>query len=106
MIIRKYTYLKLFIFAFICLLKHTCWSQQEPMYTQNNFDRLVFNPAYAGSSGWIVNTFKQGSLGIDNVSTVLFPVLVLSIIQVSPVIIGIGCFKGKIMSLIGDGGAV
>ncbi len=59
MIIRKYTYLKLFIFAFICLLKHTCWSQQEPMYTQNNFDRLVFNPAYAGSSGWIVNSFKH-----------------------------------------------
>ena len=36
-------------------------SQQEPMYTQNNFDRLVFNPAYAGSSGWIVTSLKHRS---------------------------------------------
>lgn len=36
-------------------------SQQEPMYTQNNFDRLMFNPAYAGSSNWIVTSLKHRS---------------------------------------------
>ena len=37
------------------------YGQQEPMFTQNNFDRLVFNPAYAGSSGWIVTSLKHRS---------------------------------------------
>ena len=37
------------------------YAQMEPMYTQNNFDRLVYNPAYAGSSGWIVNSLKVRS---------------------------------------------
>jgi type IX secretion system PorP/SprF family membrane protein len=36
-------------------------AQQEPMYTQNNFDRLMFNPAYAGSSNWIVSSIKHRS---------------------------------------------
>ena len=36
-------------------------AQQEPMYTQNNFDRLIFNPAYAGSSNWIVTSIKHRS---------------------------------------------
>jgi type IX secretion system PorP/SprF family membrane protein len=40
-------------------IQNAILAQQEPMYTQNNFDRLVFNPAYAGSSGWILNTFKH-----------------------------------------------
>ena len=59
MIFRKYTYIFLLLISSIIILKNSCFSQQEPMYTQNNFDRLVFNPAYAGSSGWIVNTFKH-----------------------------------------------
>jgi type IX secretion system PorP/SprF family membrane protein len=37
------------------------FAQQEPMYTQNNFDRLTFNPAYAGSSNWIVSSIKHRS---------------------------------------------
>ena len=43
------------------------FSQQEPMYTQNNFDRLTFNPAYAGSSNWIVTSVKHRSqfIGLD-----------------------------------------
>ena len=36
-------------------------AQQEPMYTQNNFDRLMFNPAYAGSANWIVSSVKHRS---------------------------------------------
>ena len=36
-------------------------SQQEAMYTQNNFDRLTYNPAYAGSGGWIVTSLKHRS---------------------------------------------
>ena len=59
MILTKYTYFVLLLISSIVICKNACFSQQEPMYTQNNFDRLAFNPAYAGSSGWIVNTFKH-----------------------------------------------
>lgn len=43
----------LFSFLAVC--------QQEAMYTQNNFDRLTYNPAYAGSGGWIVTSLKHRS---------------------------------------------
>jgi type IX secretion system PorP/SprF family membrane protein len=55
-LIRKVVHIVLLL---VC--KGNVFAQQEPMYTQNNFDRLVFNPAYAGSSGWIVNSLKYRS---------------------------------------------
>lgn len=55
--------LKQIIFQFLLLISISVtgivFAQQEPMYTQNNFDRLIFNPAYAGSSGWILSSFKH-----------------------------------------------
>ncbi len=49
------------LFLGILLSSLIAFSQQEPMYTQNNFDRLMFNPAYAGSSNWIVTSLKHRS---------------------------------------------
>lgn len=59
MIARIHILLSIVFILFVNARLNICFSQQEPMYTQNNFDRLVFNPAYAGSSGWIVNSFKH-----------------------------------------------
>ncbi len=64
-------HMNIIMYVLYALLPMWCafssYAQQEPMYTQNNFDRLVFNPAYAGSSGWIVTSLKHRSqfIGID-----------------------------------------
>lgn len=65
--IFKYTKILLRLRSIGLLLSFFIWAskvvygQQEPMFTQNNFDRLVFNPAYAGSSGWVVTSLKHRS---------------------------------------------
>ena len=46
------------IAVFLLMGVEFAWAQQEPMYSQNNFDRLLTNPAYAGSSNWIVSSLK------------------------------------------------
>lgn len=45
----------LFIFMFFVLLSQ---AQQLPMFSQYMFDKALINPAYAGSSNWIVGTVK------------------------------------------------
>ncbi|MCK4746266.1 MAG: type IX secretion system membrane protein PorP/SprF, partial [Bacteroidales bacterium] len=32
--------------------------QNEPVYSQYMFDKILINPAYAGSSNWIVGSLK------------------------------------------------
>ncbi len=61
-ILMRFSLLLGVVFAFFSV-----FGQQEPMYTQNNFDRLMFNPAYAGSSNWIVTSLKHRSqfVGLD-----------------------------------------
>ena len=60
--------LKQFIlFLVLCVFVNRSFAQQEPMYTQNNFDRFMYNPASAGSSNWIVTSLKHRSqfVGLD-----------------------------------------
>jgi len=33
--------------------------QQDPVYSQYMFDKILINPAYAGSSNWVVTTLKH-----------------------------------------------
>jgi type IX secretion system PorP/SprF family membrane protein len=40
------------------MLQKLC-AQQDPMYSMYLFDKLLINPAYAGSSNWVVATLKH-----------------------------------------------
>ncbi len=55
-------------FIIILLLStSTCFAQQEALFSQYMFDRLIINPAYAGSSDMITGTLhtKNKFIGID-----------------------------------------
>ena len=52
--LRRIVVLTGIILSCVC----SVFAQQEPMYSQNNFDRLLTNPAYAGSSNWVVSSLK------------------------------------------------
>lgn len=45
------------IFILICLPKFSM-AQQDPMYSMYMFDKMLINPAFAGSSNWAVATAK------------------------------------------------
>lgn len=47
---------KLFLFGLIVIMPFIGFSQQEPQFTQYMFNRLSYNPAYAGSNGAICLT--------------------------------------------------
>ena len=54
----------------VCFLLSTislCYSQEQPLLSQYMFDRLIINPAYAGSSDMISSTltYKNKFIGID-----------------------------------------
>jgi len=54
----------------VCFLFFTfslCYSQEQPLFSQYMFDRLIINPAYAGSSDMISSTltYKNKFIGID-----------------------------------------
>lgn len=59
-------------FAIIALLSSVCSAQNEGQYTHFMFNRLSYNPAYAGSSGAISLTFLYNNqwLGLDLQSSV------------------------------------
>ena len=57
------------------LLGHYLFSQQDPMYSMYMFDKMLINPAFTGSSNWIVNTvkYRQQFIGFDgNPTTTTF----------------------------------
>ena len=47
----------IFLGAALLILK-TAYSQQDPMYSMYMFDKMLINPAYTGSSNWVVGTLK------------------------------------------------
>jgi type IX secretion system PorP/SprF family membrane protein len=59
--------LVLFLAAFLCL-NHAAWAQQDPMFTQYVFNPLVYNPAVAGSSGYLEAALLHRSqwMGMDD----------------------------------------
>ncbi len=51
---------KSIILIFVLLLSHkVIFSQQEVMYSQYMFDKMLVNPAFAGSSKWLVGSLKS-----------------------------------------------
>ncbi len=52
----KQTAAYLFLLAVVCCSKIS--AQQDPMYSMYMFDRALINPAFAGSSDWVVGTVK------------------------------------------------
>jgi type IX secretion system PorP/SprF family membrane protein len=50
---------KITIIIAVLFFQETAMAQQDPMYSMYMFDRLLINPAYAGSSSWIVSTVKH-----------------------------------------------
>jgi type IX secretion system PorP/SprF family membrane protein len=47
------------LIALTLLVNHSLLkAQQDPMYSMYMFDKLLINPAYAGSSNWLVGTVK------------------------------------------------
>ena len=58
LILRKATAMRFFSIAFILLIGLKGFSQQDPMYTIYLYDKVQVNPAFAGSSNWIVGTLK------------------------------------------------
>ena len=47
---------KIFIVSIITLMAIEAFAQQDPQFTQNMFNRLYYNPAYAGSSNALCGT--------------------------------------------------
>jgi len=47
-----------FLVSFVLLFSKTFYGQQDPMYSMYMFDKMLINPAFAGSSNWIVATLK------------------------------------------------
>jgi type IX secretion system PorP/SprF family membrane protein len=45
-------------FIILILMSNKIFAQQDPMYTMYMFDKMLINPAYAGSSNWMVGTLK------------------------------------------------
>ncbi|MEO1517398.1 MAG: type IX secretion system membrane protein PorP/SprF [Bacteroidota bacterium] len=41
------------LFAFLSLVSFSAWSQQDPMFTKYMFNGLAYNPAFAGSPGYM-----------------------------------------------------
>lgn len=46
-----------YTFLLLCFLR-VSFAQQDPMYSMYMFDKMLINPAYAGSSNWMVGTIK------------------------------------------------
>src|SRR6056297_2358509 len=46
-----------FIFFSISIVG--CFAQQDVRFSQYTFDKLLINPAYAGSSKWVVGSVKN-----------------------------------------------
>ncbi|OFY84216.1 MAG: hypothetical protein A3F72_14405 [Bacteroidetes bacterium RIFCSPLOWO2_12_FULL_35_15] len=55
------------ILFFLILLSDKVIAQQDPMYTMYMLDKMLINPAYTGSSNWLVGTLKyrQQFVGFD-----------------------------------------
>jgi type IX secretion system PorP/SprF family membrane protein len=55
------------IFFFSIILSGKINAQQDPMYTMYMLDKMLINPAYTGSSKWIVGTLKyrEQFIGFD-----------------------------------------
>jgi len=64
---KSFIYKFLLVKVTVALLATNVFAQQDPMYTQYMFDKMLINPAYVGSSNWIVGTLKHRSqfLGIE-----------------------------------------
>jgi type IX secretion system PorP/SprF family membrane protein len=45
-------------FVFLISLSNKIIAQQDPMYTMYMLDKMLINPAYTGSSNWVVGTLK------------------------------------------------
>jgi type IX secretion system PorP/SprF family membrane protein len=62
---------RLIIFVALSLLSFGVFAQQDPMFTQYMFDKMLVNPGYVGSSNWIVATAKYRSqfMGIPGAPT-------------------------------------
>lgn len=58
-----------FYLLFICLILSNIKSnaQQDPMYTMYMMDKMLINPAFAGSSSWVVATakYRQQFIGFE-----------------------------------------
>jgi len=54
-------------FLFLVLLSCPGWAQQDPVFSQNMFNILTYNPGIAGTSGMICATAinRQQWLGFD-----------------------------------------
>jgi type IX secretion system PorP/SprF family membrane protein len=50
---------KTIIFFVISLFTKTITAQQDPMYSMYMYDKMLINPAFAGSSNWAVATLKS-----------------------------------------------
>ncbi len=53
---RKKRYIAFIIFSIFIV---GCYGQQDVTFSQYTFDKLLINPAYAGSSKWIVGSVKN-----------------------------------------------
>ncbi len=62
----KKIYLKIIILLLIAFSGRVM-AQQDPMYTMYMLDKMLINPAFAGSSSWLVGTLKyrQQFIGFD-----------------------------------------
>lgn len=49
---------KFLLYIVLTLVVFCAKAQQDPMFTQYMFDKMLVNPAYVGSSNWIVATAK------------------------------------------------
>src|SRR6056297_3122803 len=52
-----------FIFFSISIVG--CFAQQDVRFSQYTFDKLLINPAYAGSSKWVVGSLKNRTVFSD-----------------------------------------
>ncbi len=49
-----------YLFLFVVLFKiQTIFAQQDPMYSMYMFDKMLINPAFTGSSNWMIGTLKH-----------------------------------------------
>ena len=59
--------MKIISVLFILQVTILVYGQRDPVYSQYMFDKVLINPAYAGSSNWIVGSLKYRShlMGIE-----------------------------------------
>ena len=62
---KKYFYILLFF-----NIHYSTWAQQDPLFSQYMFDRLIINPGVAGSSNIVTGTltYKKQFIGIEGAS--------------------------------------